>query len=118
MSKRCPRRDPHSCTLGRHLDPPKDVRIAEKDFQRQVLDIAKLYRWHAYHPMLSKWSERGWPDLAMVRPPRIVFAELKVEAGRVTEHQARWLALLAACPGVETYLWRPSDLERIAAVLA
>jgi hypothetical protein len=54
----------------------------------------------------------------MVRPPRIVFAELKAEAGKVTEHQARWLALLSACPGVETYLWRPSDLERIAKVLA
>lgn len=53
----------------------------------------------------------------MVRPPRIVIAELKAESGKVTEHQARWLALLGACPGVETYLWRPSDLERIAEVL-
>jgi hypothetical protein len=102
------------CTRG---DPPPVRRLAEKDFQRQVLDLAKLYRWHAYHPALSKWSERGWPDLAMVRPPRIVFAELKAECGKVTEHQSRWLALLGACPGVETYLWRPSDLEAIAAVL-
>jgi hypothetical protein len=67
--------------------------------------------------MLSKWSERGWPDLAMVRPPHLVFAELKSESGRVTVHQERWLALLAGCPGVETYLWRPSDLERISEVL-
>ena len=117
MTRRCTRRDPHDCTLGRHLDPPKAVRLAEKDFQRQVLDLAKLYRWHAYHPALSKWSERGWPDLAMVRPPRIVFAELKAEAGSITEHQARWLALLRSCPGVETYLWRPSDLDAIAAAL-
>jgi hypothetical protein len=48
-----------------------------------------------------------------VRPPRLVLAELKSEAGKVTEHQARWLALLHACPGVEVFLWRPSDLERI-----
>ena len=101
---------------GRHLDeaPP---RLTEKDFQRQVLDLAKLYRWHAYHPMLSKWSEPGWPDLAMVRPPRLVFAELKSERGQTTSHQERWLALLGACPGVETYLWRPSDREHIAEVL-
>lgn len=117
MSKHCPRTDPHSCFLGRHLDPPKAVRIAEKDFQKQVLQIAKLYRWHAYHPALSKWSERGWPDLALVRPPRLVFAELKSEQGKVIEHQERWLALLGACPQVETYLWRPSDLERVAEVL-
>ena len=88
------------------------MRIAEKDFQRQVLELARIYGWHAYHPALSKWSERGWPDLAMVRPPRLVFAELKSETGKVTEHQERWLALLGACPGVEVFLWRPSDLER------
>ena len=63
MTKRCLRTDPHDCFLGRHLAPPTDVRVSEKDFQRQVLELAKLYRWHAYHPALSKWSERGWPDL-------------------------------------------------------
>jgi hypothetical protein len=91
--------------------------MTERDFQRQVLDLARILGWQAYHPALSKWSERGWPDLALVRPPRLVFAELKAEAGKVTEHQARWLALLRACPGVEAYLWRPSELEAIAAVL-
>jgi hypothetical protein len=117
MTRSCLRTEPHACTLGRHLEPPKALRIAEKVFQSQVLQIAKLYRWHAYHPALSKWSERGWPDIALVRPPRLVFAELKSEAGRVTEHQESWLALLAACAGVEAYLWRPSDLERIAELL-
>jgi hypothetical protein len=117
MTKRCLRTDPHDCFLARHLEPPKPVRIAEKDFQKQVLQIAKLYRWHAYHPALSKWSERGWPDLALVRPPRLVFAELKSEKGKVTEHQERWLSLLRACPGIEVFLWRPSDLEQVAEAL-
>lgn len=94
------------------LDP-----LSERDFQRQVLDLAGILGWTAYHPMLSKWSERGWPDLAMVRPPRLVFAELKSEHGRPTPHQERWLALLGACTGVEVFLWRPSDLGRIAEVL-
>jgi hypothetical protein len=91
--------------------------ITERDFMRQVLDLASLFGWAVYHPALSKWSERGWPDLAMVRPPRLVLAELKRESGRTTTHQDRWLGLLGACPGVETYLWRPSDLEAIAEVL-
>ena len=117
MTKRCFRTDRHDCFLGRHLDPPKDVRISEKDLQRQVLELARRYRWHAYHPALSKWSERGWPDLALVRPPRLVFAELKSEKGKTTEHQERWLALLRACPSIEVFLWRPSDLERVAEVL-
>lgn len=91
--------------------------ITERDFQRQVADVAKLFGWSLYHPQLSKWSERGWPDLALVRPPRLVFAELKRENGKTTEHQDRWLGLLRGVPGVEVFLWRPSDLEQIAAVL-
>jgi hypothetical protein len=102
--------------LGRHLAPAPPP-VSERDFQRQVLDLARILGWTAYHPTLSKWSERGWPDLAMVRPPRLVFVELKRERGTATEAQVRWLALLGGCTGVEAYLWRPSDLERIAEVL-
>ena len=91
--------------------------ITEKEFQRQVLDLARILGWRGYHPMLSKWSERGWPDLTLIRPPRLVFAELKRENGKTTEHQDDWLRLLATVPGIEVYLWRPSDLEDIAEVL-
>ena len=97
------------------MNPPP---ITEAQFQRQVVEVAHLFGWTVYHPQLSKWSERGWPDLAMVRPPRLLFAELKRENGKTTEHQDKWLALLGACPGVETYLWRPSDLDAIATALA
>ena len=90
--------------------------ITERDFQRQVLDLARLFGWTAYHPQLSKWSERGWPDLALVRPPRLIFAELKRENGKTSDYQDKWLALLGACP-VEVYLWRPSQLEEVAAAL-
>lgn len=91
--------------------------LSEADFQRQVLDLARILGWSAYHPMLSKWSERGWPDLALVRPPRLVFIELKRETGKTTPHQDRWLSMLGACPQVETYLFRPSDFDRITETL-
>ena len=69
--------------------------------------------------MLSKWSERGWPDLALVRPPRLVFAELKSRerAGSTDAPGALARRSSARCPGVEAYLWRPSDLEHVAEVL-
>jgi hypothetical protein len=89
----------------------------EAAFLRQVTDLAHLLGWSVYHPALSKWSERGWPDLALARPPRLVFAELKTDRGKTTVHQDRWLSLLRACPGVETYLWRPADFDAIAEVL-
>lgn len=91
--------------------------LTEKDFQRQVLDLARIFGWRAYHPMLSKWSERGFPDLTLVRPPRLVFAELKRDKGKTTTHQDEWADLLKAVPGVEYFLWRPADLEQVAEVL-
>lgn len=91
--------------------------VTEAQFMRQVLDLARIFGWSSYHPMLSKWSERGWPDLALVKPPRFILAELKRENGKTTPHQDRWLEMLRGCPGVEVYLWRPSDLDGIARCL-
>ncbi len=91
--------------------------ITEHEFLRQLSELARLYRWRVYHPWLSIRSERGWPDLALCRPPRLILAELKSERGKATPPQEEWLALLAACPGVEVYLWRPSDFDTITSVL-
>ena len=91
--------------------------ITEREFQRQVIDLAGILGWTLYHQAFSKWSERGWPYLAVVRPPRFILAELKRESGKASNDQARWLALLSACPGIETYLWRPSEFDTIGTVL-
>ena len=36
--------------------------IKEKDFLSQVKDLAMIYHWRVYHPFLSTWSEKGYPD--------------------------------------------------------
>lgn len=81
--------------------------MTERDWQHQVIDLAKLFGWRVYHPFLSKWSERGFPDLTLVRE-RLIFVELKREDGRLSPHQEEWLDALKAA-GVECYVWRPSD---------
>lgn len=91
--------------------------ISERDWQRQVTDLAALLGWKVYHPWLSIRSERGFPDLTLVRPPRLVFAELKRDGARPTAAQSEWLDRLGRCTGVESYLWRPSDLDAIVLVL-
>jgi hypothetical protein len=45
----------------------------------------------------------------MVRAGRVVVAELKGPRGELGEAQGRWLAELGACPGIETFLWTPTD---------
>lgn len=106
------------------MSPPRSVPravlapINEKTFQdKHVIPLAEMFGWWVYHPTLSRWSARGWPDLAMVRPPRLVLAELKSEAGVVSADQQYVLDLLGQVPGIECYLWRPSDLDEIARLL-
>jgi hypothetical protein len=94
------------------------VTLTEKQFQGQVTDAAKLYGWAVYHTQMSKWSEAGWPDLALCRPPRLILAELKSDSpqARLSPDQARWLHILQRCPGIEVYLWKP-PVESILAIL-
>jgi hypothetical protein len=70
----------------------------------------------------GKWAtpltgDAGLPDLILCKPPRLLFAELKREQGRVSKAQADWLDALSRCAGVEVYLWKPSDWESIVRIL-
>jgi hypothetical protein len=91
--------------------------VTEKQLQAQVLDLAHVLGWMTYHSWISIRSAPGWPDLVLLRPPRIIFAELKTQNGRVNVAQHQWLDALGDCPGVEVFCWRPSDLEAIAELL-
>jgi hypothetical protein len=73
--------------------------------------------WHCGRPPRVRRNVRGFPDLVLVKPGRLVVAELKSEAGRLSPDQRAWLALFRAVPGVEVYEWRPADWEQIVAVL-
>ena len=95
-------------------DSPRGA--TEKEFQQMVLDLAGYLGWTCYHTFDSRRSQPGFPDLVLVRPPRLVFAELKSERGRTTPQQQEWLDLLEGTPA-ETYLWRPADWDAIRAIL-
>lgn len=88
------------------------VLLSERDFTSQIRDVARTFGYLRYHAWLAKHSPAGFPDEVLVRPPRIVFAELKAEKGKVSQAQMDWLDQLAAC-GLEVYLWRPGMLDEI-----
>jgi hypothetical protein len=98
---------------------PPTARVAEteKSFQGWVIEFAQWHHWEVFHPWTSIHSPQGWPDLALVRPPRFVVAELKSQKGKLRPAQARWLDKLERCPGVEVFVWRPSDRDEIGIVL-
>ncbi len=95
--------------------------MTEDDLLRAVLDLARIAGFRSLHlrPGLNRrgfWTTAiqgdgvGWPDLLLVKPQRIVAAELKGDKGDVTAAQRSWLIDLEAA-GVETHIWRPANLR-------
>ena len=89
--------------------------LTEREWPRQVYDLADLLNWRRYHTYRSTKSAAGWPDEALARE-RLVFLELKTETGTPSQAQKEWLAALARC-GIETYLARPRHLEQLGVIL-
>jgi hypothetical protein len=89
------------------------VRETEKGFLQAIRDLARVMGWEEYHTHLSLHSSPGFPDLVLVRPPYVIFVEVKSSIGRVSPAQQRWIELLQRCPGVSVYLWRPCDWRTI-----
>ena len=101
--------------------------MTEAEFQRQVIQLAKLYRWRLVHfrPGLTrsgKWctatqGDVGFPDLVLVRDGVLIFAELKSEKGKLGPEQEEWLDSLILVKGIQVWIWRPSDWDHIVEVL-
>lgn len=104
--------------------------ITEKAFQATVVDMARAFGWIVGFTYDARKSEPGEPDLRMVHGDgRLIFAELKTMKGKYTKGrwnkahtrwlpgQDEWAFALQGVPGVEYYLWRPSDIDEIESVL-
>ena len=94
--------------------------MSERELQSAVIEMAKLLGWRIMHQRpgrtLEGWrtaieGHPGWPDLVLLRPPRLLFVELKSKRGRIDFEQGTWLNALETIAGVETYLWRPANWE-------
>ena len=92
----------------------------EKEFLEMIRDEATLTGWDLiYHTRNSRCSDKGFPDLVLVRPPRLLFTELKMKGNKPTPEQELWLEKLQQIPGIEAYLWYcPDDMDPIKEILA
>ena len=92
--------------------------MTESDLSRAVIELAELLGWRVYsirnsrRGIVQSATGPGYPDLTLVKPPRVVFAELKVGRNRPTAAQEGWLEALDRCPGVESHLWTDLDWSR------
>jgi hypothetical protein len=101
--------------------------ISEKLFQEQVIKIARMQQWLVFHPSPSSprpgvWRSdgNGFPDLVLVStsmPSRgVIFCELKTAEGKLSAEQEKYARHIINA-GHEYHLWRPRDIDAIAARL-
>jgi len=98
---------------------------SESDLLATVIEMAHALGWRVHHVYDSRinpraprrsgrerYTDPGFPDLVLCRPPRLLFVELKRDDGRLRAGQVDWLDALEDC-GVETMVVRPADLDRL-----
>jgi hypothetical protein len=83
--------------------------MTESQLDRAIADICALLNVWRFHVYDSRRSPSGWPDLALIGRGRIIFRELKTDAGRISETQAKVGELLTQA-GQSWDVWRPADL--------
>jgi hypothetical protein len=92
--------------------------MTEAELQALLIDAARLHGWYVFHDRDSRGNAAGFPDLVLIRPPRVLFVELKSPRGRVRHEQAAVLELLADCDTISSGLVRPADVDRLIVVVA
>lgn len=89
---------------------------SESEFQTAVVKLATAHGWTTHHHYDPRKSSAGWFDLVLAKLGRVLFVELKTEAGVQSDEQLKWFALFASA-GEEVYCWRPSSWPIIVDVL-
>lgn len=82
-------------------------RLTERQLQDAIVACAHSLGYaHVDHTYLSINSESGFPDLVLLRPPRIVIVECRAKRGGVSPAQGDWLAAWRTC-GTVVLVARP-----------
>lgn len=100
----------------------KRITMTGTDLQQTIIEYAHIKGWRIAHfrPALTKKGWRtpvsgdgeGFPDLIMVRPPRVVVFECKSEKEKVTTKQVAWLGMFREC-GLLSRVVRPHNWNDI-----
>ena len=103
--------------------------LKESDWQKQVEAALNVFRWWfihippnvvvcpSCHTKIYRGIAKGFPDILAIRPPHILWLELKRERGQVDPEQRRVKAMLEACGQVVLHA-RPRDRERVFELIA
>jgi hypothetical protein len=107
-------------------------KLGERGWQRQVLELAGMFSWGAWHDRATNLPPRcpnckadlkmlrndpGWPDLFLIRDDTLIVAELKSDRGTTTPDQRAWLDAFRRVRRVIVAVWKPKDLDEVVRTL-
>jgi VRR-NUC domain len=113
----------------------KSIPVSEDNFRGTVVEAARRSGWSVFtipdwmyraafrawkqtgDRWGREWPDRGFPDLVLLRVPRLVFVELKGSGGRLSENQKEWIEGLREC-GQDVRVWWPKDWDEIEELLS
>jgi hypothetical protein len=85
-----------------------DQACTEAELQAVVIEAAERGGWLVFHDNDSRRNRPGFPDLVLVRPPEVIFCELKTMRGKTTPEQREWIEALQSCSVVSAGVLRPN----------
>lgn len=98
---------------------------SEDDWERTIIAVFRREGWQCFHvPRMrgrdGEWftntTEAGLTDWILVRPPDVVFLELKKQGGKPSREQVRLVRALQQCTQVTAGFGRPADVAALAGI--
>jgi len=109
------RRTRHKPTRAKR-EPSPYSDIKEVDWQAQVIKAVRDVHGDkalVYHTHDSRHSAAGFPDLVILLPGKLIFAELKAEGKELSEDQQAWMDGLAQVERLGWYVWQPHQMSAV-----
>jgi hypothetical protein len=95
--------------------------MTEDQLLTAAVEALTIFGWRWTHPRRSDkaltMGDPGLPDIIAVKPPDLLFVEVKSHAGRLSEAQSAWMADIRNCPAVGYFLLRPDTLDTFIRLL-
>lgn len=90
----------------------------EQRFQARVVSLARELGWSIVRipnrgQATAVFDNKGFPDLMLARPGRVLFIELKAQDGTLSDDQLLWANILKP----NWFCFRPGDYDLVVETL-
>jgi hypothetical protein len=98
--------------------PARCAGMSESELRARVVKLAHFHGWRVFSLPIARTRRPvkdavGYPDLTLAKQGRVLWIELKTEAGVLSVEQMSWFKELAG----RMIVVRPSDLDNMELVL-